>query len=140
LRAQGLTLAEVGRKMGCTKQAVHHMLGFCGPAPRPRKPVACPACGGAAGTAQTARDHAPALCLACLEKRPGATFAERLRALRIALGLSLEALAGRAGLSTWAVRVLEKGKCCPRPGTLHRLAEALGVEPGELLPGNRRRG
>jgi transcriptional regulator with XRE-family HTH domain len=133
LRSRGLTLAEIGRKMGCTKQAVHHLLGFRGPWPRPRKPVACPACGGAAGTAPTARDHAPALCLACLGKRPGATFAERLRALRIAAGLSLWALAGRAGLSAWAVRVLEKGKCRPLPGTLRKLAEALSVEVTAFL-------
>jgi hypothetical protein len=70
LRARGLSLAEVGRRMGCTRQAVHQLLGFRGPAPRPRKAVTCPACGGAVGTAPTARDRAPALCLACLEKWP----------------------------------------------------------------------
>jgi hypothetical protein len=128
---------ENGRRLGCTKQAVHQLLGFRGPAPRPRKPVACPACGGAAGTAPTARDYAPALCLACLEKRPGAMFAQRLRALRIAAGLSCWALAGRAGLSAWAVRVLEQGKRRPLPGTLRKLAKALGAEPGELLPGEK---
>jgi transcriptional regulator with XRE-family HTH domain len=140
LRAQNLTLAEVGRRMGCTKQAVHQLLGFRGPAPRPRKTVTCPACGGAAGTAPTVRDHAPALCLACLANQPRATLGQRLRAHRIARGLSREALAERAGVSVSGASWTEQGAHHPRPGTLRKLAEALGVKPGELLPGDWQRG
>ena len=41
LRARGLSLDEIGQRMGITKQAVHQLLGFRGPAPRPQKTVTC---------------------------------------------------------------------------------------------------
>jgi len=58
-------------------------------------------------------------------------FGVLLRRLRLAAGLSREALAERAGLSTKAVEALERGeRVSPRPSTLSLLAEALQVEPG----------
>ena len=81
------------------------------------------------------------MCLACLDKISGVTFGERLRAHRIARGLSRAALAGKATVDVGTVRSLEQqGKHRPLPETLRKLAQALGVAPGELLPGDRRRG
>ena len=55
-------------------------------------------------------------------------FGEHLRRLRVAAGLSQEALAERAGLSVQAVGALETGKRRrPYPNTVSALADALGL-------------
>jgi predicted ATPase/DNA-binding XRE family transcriptional regulator len=55
-------------------------------------------------------------------------FGERLRRLRVAAGLSQEALAERAGLSAQAIGALETGKRRrPYPHTVALLADALGL-------------
>ena len=64
-----------------------------------------------------------------------AAFGERVRAARVAKGLSQEALAEAAGLHRTYVGSAERGL---RNVSLHnilRLARALGVAPGELLDG-----
>src|SRR5262249_38838422 len=81
------------------------------------------------------RDDAPALCLPCLSRRPRTAFGQRLRAYRLAWNLSRLGLAQRSGVSQEAVRGLERGAHRPRTETLRKLAEALGIGPGELLPG-----
>jgi transcriptional regulator with XRE-family HTH domain len=137
LRARGLTLAEIGREMHCTRQAVHHLLD-CRPwqsRPRPRKTVACPGCRAALPLPRFAHAAPPTLCLPCLARRPRASFAQRLRAHRIAAGLSRSALAQKAALARRAVAYLERGVHRPRPGTLRKLAAALGIRPELLLPG-----
>src|SRR5687768_12078556 len=58
---------------------------------------------------------------------------ERLRALRLAQRLSLEEVAGRAGLTASAVSRLESGARRLALEHLPRLAEALGVPVDELL-------
>jgi predicted ATPase/transcriptional regulator with XRE-family HTH domain len=59
----------------------------------------------------------------------GEVFAERLRSLREAAGLTQEELAFRAGLSPSAVGVLERGaRKRPYPHTVRALAEALGLD------------
>ena len=58
----------------------------------------------------------------------GETFAERLRSLREAAGLTQEELALRAGLSPSAVGVLERGaRRRPYPHTVRAIAETLGL-------------
>ncbi len=62
----------------------------------------------------------------------GAGFGAMLRRLRLAAGLSQEALAERAGLSTHGISDLERGaRTTPRAETLGLLAEALGLGPAE---------
>ena len=69
-----------------------------------------------------------------------APFGERLRRLRVAAGLSQEALAERAGLSTQAIGALETGKRRrPYPHTVAALAEALDLS-GRSEPRWPRRG
>ncbi len=58
-------------------------------------------------------------------------FGEFLRRYRETAGLSQEVLAERAGLSARGLLYLERGKHRPYPGTLSRLAEALGLGPEE---------
>lgn len=59
-------------------------------------------------------------------------FGRLLRRYRLAAGLSQEALAERAGLSSDAVASLERGRrTAPRADTVARLAGALGIDPTE---------
>ena len=56
-----------------------------------------------------------------------------VRRLRELHALSQRELAARAKLSVTTVNRIETGKRKPMPRTVRRLAEALGVSPGELL-------
>jgi len=58
---------------------------------------------------------------------------ERLRYWRLARGMTLRDLAKRSGVNHSAISLMERGKRRPHPGTVLRIAEALGVEPHELL-------
>jgi transcriptional regulator with XRE-family HTH domain len=62
-------------------------------------------------------------------------FGARLRRLRVARGLSQEALAERAELHWTYVSGVERGVRNPGLNTIGRLAKALGVTPARLLSG-----
>lgn len=59
---------------------------------------------------------------------------QRVRALRSAQGLTLEALAERAGMSPRQVQRLEAGQVDPRLGALLGVAQALEVALSAVLP------
>jgi transcriptional regulator with XRE-family HTH domain len=62
------------------------------------------------------------------------TLAGRLREMRKIAGLSQQDLAVKAGLSMAVVSQIEQGKKMdPRMSTVTSLAEALGVDVGELV-------
>lgn len=69
----------------------------------------------------------------------GATdeFGLRIRARRLAAGLSQEALADVAGLHRTYVGSLERGERNVALLNILRLAAALGCDPGELVTGLR---
>jgi TetR/AcrR family transcriptional regulator, cholesterol catabolism regulator len=56
-----------------------------------------------------------------------------LRRLRLARGLSQADLARRVGMRPATISAIETGKTCPRPRTLRRLANGLGVGPDVLF-------
>jgi transcriptional regulator with XRE-family HTH domain len=117
LRAQGLTLREVGWRLGITKQAADQLL-------RPLSGYAtssCISCGKPA-----LNDRPAPRCVACRAADPAASFAERLRALRLAAGLTQAGLAARAGVSEATVSDYECGPRRPRPRRLAALARVLG--------------
>jgi sortase A len=58
---------------------------------------------------------------------------EKLKELRLKRAMSQRELADVAGMSHQAIVGLETDRREPRPSTLGKLAEALGVEPSELL-------
>ena len=58
---------------------------------------------------------------------------EKLRALREARFLSHRELAKRAGVSPTTVLNLEAGKAEPQRRTIRKLAQALEVDPAELV-------
>ena len=60
-------------------------------------------------------------------------FAQRLRELRLARGLSQEALAERCGLHRTYVGSVERGERNISLDNIERLAEALGVTAGNLF-------
>ncbi|WP_018685104.1 BTAD domain-containing putative transcriptional regulator [Actinokineospora enzanensis] len=66
---------------------------------------------------------------------PGA-FGELLRSHRTRVGLTQQQLAERSGVSVRALRYIERGEVgMPRPDSLRRLADALGVTPEALADG-----
>jgi transcriptional regulator with XRE-family HTH domain len=60
---------------------------------------------------------------------------ERLRELRVQRALSLRALGERSGVTFATINNLENGNRPARLVTIRKLAEALHVEPKELMKG-----
>lgn len=60
-------------------------------------------------------------------------LAARIRTLRSALGLSLEALAARSGVSRSMISVIERGESSPTANVLDKLAAGLGVTLASLF-------
>jgi transcriptional regulator with XRE-family HTH domain len=58
---------------------------------------------------------------------------QRLRQLRVERALSLRALAQRSGVAFDTINKLELGHRPARLVTIRKLADALGVEPNELI-------
>jgi transcriptional regulator with XRE-family HTH domain len=128
LRDRGLTLAEVARRLGITKQAVWSLLNH-----RARRTAAravpCSACGAMiVSPGALRRDAASALCLNCLRARPAVPFALRLKALRLAAGLSRTELSQRAGVAAASLRAYEDGRRKPQDRSAVRVARVLGEE------------
>jgi transcriptional regulator with XRE-family HTH domain len=68
------------------------------------------------------------------EDRVAKSVGALLRNLREQAGLSTRALAMKAGISQAFLSQLERGASTPSVFTIYRLAEALAVPPGALLP------
>ena len=68
-------------------------------------------------------------------REAGEAFIANLKRLRAESGLSQENLSLKASLVRTHVGLIEKGERLPEIDTIHRLAGALGVHPGELLSG-----
>lgn len=62
-----------------------------------------------------------------------ARFGGLVKAHRVRLGLTQEALAERAGISTDMVSKIEGGNSGARFGVITQLSEALGIDPAELF-------
>jgi transcriptional regulator with XRE-family HTH domain len=60
-------------------------------------------------------------------------IAERVRELRAAQGLSLDALAGKSGVSRSMISLVERGESSPTAVVLERLAAGLGVMLASLF-------
>ena len=134
LRAEGLGLAEIGRRLGVRRQTVHWTL--CAIRKARGRSVPCAGCGAAVASAGALPgDAGKALCLGCLARRPGAATWQRLKAFRLAAGLLQKELARKAGVRDEMVRRYEQGHYRPRTAALARLARALDVPPQALEPG-----
>lgn len=68
------------------------------------------------------------------EKQDTTGFGDRLRAIRLAAGLTQEKLAGRLGMKTTSITRLELGGRTPSWETVIRIAKALGASTDDFLP------
>jgi transcriptional regulator with XRE-family HTH domain len=137
LRQQGLTLHAIAGRFGVSKQAVWSLL-HSRPQRTAARAVACTGCGAMiVSPGALRRDAATALCLACLRARADVSFAQRLKALRLASGLSRAELAGRSGMAPGSLRAYEDGLRAPQERSAVRLARILG---DDLLGSRTRRG
>jgi transcriptional regulator with XRE-family HTH domain len=64
---------------------------------------------------------------------PQRIFATNVRRLRVAAGLSQEALADRAGLHRTYISSIERAERNVSLQNIFGIAEALGVNPGDLI-------
>lgn len=62
-------------------------------------------------------------------------FGKEIRRRRVALGLTLEQLAERSGLTPNYIGTVENGRRDPSLSTIGALARGLGISAGELLGG-----
>jgi transcriptional regulator with XRE-family HTH domain len=62
---------------------------------------------------------------------------EALRRLRKRKGLTQQELAKHAGVSQYTITEIETGRRDPRPSTLRKLADALGVEVADIFQESR---
>lgn len=128
LRSEGMTWQAIGTRLGVTRQCAHCYL-HSNYRPR-RRHFHCRTCNSAVDSVgATPRDDRRALCLPCVERAPGATFADALRSYRLAAGLSQAELARRSGVSCASVCESETGQSRPRSRTLAKLVAVLpGLE------------
>ncbi|HEX5268967.1 MAG TPA: helix-turn-helix domain-containing protein [Gemmataceae bacterium] len=137
LRDRGLSLNDIARRFGVTKQAVWSLLNHR-PQRTTSRAVPCSACGEMiVSPGALRRDADAALCLDCLRAQPGAPFALRLKALRLAAGLSRAELAQQSGVAPGSLRAYEDGRRKPHQRSATRVAAVLGEE---LLGAARRKG
>ena len=84
-------------------------------------------------TEEAAGDPPAAAASAELDEQEAA-FADRVRRVMEAKGLTQAALADAAGLNQPAVSMMLSRRCRPQRRTVHKIAAALGVPPEELWP------
>jgi transcriptional regulator with XRE-family HTH domain len=94
LRTEGLTFAQIGQRLGVTRQAVY---------------------------------HAHATPLGPTVERNRTELARRVKAQRMAAGISWRNLARQATVAYGTLRHAETGRSWPNRATFERLAKALGV-------------
>ena len=124
LRALVLSFAEVGRRLGVTKQAAWHMI-VIGLAAHTAG-VHCSACQAIISTRHIQlRTVGEVLCRPCLVACPDAPFALRLRSHRLAAGLSRSEVQAAAGLAVGCLKNLEDRGAKPQARTRARLAKVL---------------
>jgi DNA-binding XRE family transcriptional regulator len=93
---------------------------------RPALPIVCRRIGITTG---------PIAAMAARDTDPTATFGARVRARRVELGMSQEALGMAAGLHRTYIGSLERGERNVSLLNIVRVAEALAVDPGDLVRG-----
>ncbi len=144
LRAGGFTLASIAEKLGVSRQAIWSLLNT-----RPQltqaRALTCRGCGAliiSAGALPGDTDSA--LCLDCVEAEPDLSFGQRLKALRLAAGLTRSELAVQTGISTGSIRAYEEDRRTPHLRSIARLASLLGnhllsCSESRMAPPNRQR-
>jgi DNA-binding XRE family transcriptional regulator len=144
LRARGLSLVAIGRMLGVSHQCVQEMLHRIA---NPRVlSVPCSSCGRQiVSPGALPGDKATALCLPCLRGKPKAPFGQRLKAYRLAAGLTQAELASRAEINAKSIWNYESCDMEPRERNRARLIKVLGAglmtsDRGEPASARKRKG
>jgi transcriptional regulator with XRE-family HTH domain len=135
LRSQGLTEAEIGARLGITRQAAHVLLTRYAQDKVPLTGIRCLECGRLATTGYfTKKVNQHVLCLRCVERRPDTPFGPRLKAFRLAAGLTQLQLSESTGIKPGTIASLElRRDKSPLWQDLLALVKALG--PGLVCLG-----
>lgn len=124
LRATGLTYQEIGERLGISHQSVQQALQRTGNARL--VPIRCRACAAIITRLRTVKDNnGPVYCLDCLPA--DATFGQRLKALRLAKGLTLMALGEQTGMIWTLLSKYERDVIEPKCRSLVKLIRVLGI-------------
>jgi transcriptional regulator with XRE-family HTH domain len=127
LRAEGLTYTEIAERLGATKHDVYALLKKSGMW-QPPPGICCRVCSKQIRPAGRGINYRiRPLCLACLAKHPDASFGERLKAFRMAAGLTLKVLGQRLGRDHQALAGYESGTCSPKWSRLVLLIRVFGA-------------
>jgi transcriptional regulator with XRE-family HTH domain len=125
LRAAGLTYEQIGKCLGISHQSVQQALQRNGNVRL--VPIRCRECGRVITRVRTVANHnGPVYCMACLPDE--ATFGQRLKARRLAKGISLMALSERTGIAWNLISKYERDVVEPKCRTLIKLIRVLGTE------------
>src|SRR5262249_15874304 len=120
LRAKGLSLRQIGKKLGVSRQAVQSVIRTMRKSRT--RPCPCARCGAViVSGALLSREVGHAFCVACVDTDPGATFGQRLQAHRLAAGLTILELAQRSKVFPGSIRSYERGDSDLRDKTRVRL-------------------
>ena len=126
LRAKGLTFAQIAEQIGVSHQFVQHMLKANGTGRL--VPICCRECKVVITHMRTAHDkQSPTWCLECLAKHDESTFGQRLRAHRLATGMTRGELARKSGVGKTSVIEYERGNKLPMLENLTKLIRVLGA-------------
>jgi transcriptional regulator with XRE-family HTH domain len=127
LREQGLTLREIAKRLRVSYQSVHQLLQRTGN--MRVVAISCRKCRTVITQMRGVADrNGPVWCLACLNKRPKATLGERLKAHRLAAGLTITELGRRSGVGWMSISYYECGRAEPKWRSLAKLISVLGTE------------
>ena len=127
LVAKGWNFEQIAQHLGCTPEGARYHIN--GRGARVQRHTACGRCGAVITSLPIhhPRDKS-ALCLACLRNEPDPTFGQRLKAYRLAAGLSLEEVSRRTAAPKKSLLAYERG--IDTPGTWRSvalLAKVLGI-------------
>lgn len=112
----GLTVSYLARHMGVSRQYIWQAIN-----------------GRARVSLQRSEQLEAAVDGIIMARRHMSTFGGRLRAARIAAGLTLKQVAALIGYSWVGVERWEKDLCLPKPGVLWHLLSLYGIEGEELI-------
>jgi transcriptional regulator with XRE-family HTH domain len=125
LRAAGLSLTQIGKRLGVSRQRVHTALSGSGKLRL--VPIRCRQCGRVLTHFRAVHDNnSPVYCRACLPR--DAALGHRLKTSRLSAGLTLAELERRSGVGRMLISKYECGRSEPAWQSLAKLIRVLGVE------------
>jgi DNA-binding XRE family transcriptional regulator len=121
---QGMSFDEVAQELGLTREWVRKCLSHDRPN---RHKLQCRDCKAEIISATATGHQRPVLCRECVLRRREVPFAEALHSLRVAAGLSQQALAEAVGMTQTQIALYELGRFEPRWSEAVELFAVLGA-------------